>query len=150
TAGPGVLDGMSAFRFLCLDDVDRVAGDEGWERALFVLYNEALSLDSVLVVSAGSSPRSCGFGLPDLESRFTQLPAFRLTDLDDEARKAALRLRARQRGLELPDATADYLLTRERRDMASLYAVLDRLDDEALAARRRLTVPFVKEVLRRS
>ena len=33
--------------------------------------------------------------------------------------------------------------------MASLYAVLDLLDSEALRAKRRLTVPFVSEVLKR-
>jgi DnaA family protein len=47
----------------------------------------------------------------------------------------------------LPDDTAQFLLSRSRRDMASLYGVLDRLDDEALRAQRRLTIPFVKGVL---
>jgi hypothetical protein len=31
--------------------------------------------------------------------------------------------------------------------MASLYAMLDKLDLEALRAKRRLTVPFVRDVL---
>ncbi len=31
--------------------------------------------------------------------------------------------------------------------MASLYAMLDKLDAEAMIAKRRLTIPFVKEVL---
>lgn len=147
SAGPGVLEGMAAFDFLCLDDVDRVAGDDAWERALFILYNDATAEGAVLVLSASAPARLCGFALPDLESRFTQLPAFRLQVLDDDGRKAALRLRAKHRGLELPDATVDYLLARQQRDMSSLYALLDRLDGEALAARRRLTVPFVKSVL---
>ena len=49
--------------------------------------------------------------------------------------------------MELPDDTARYLLTRSRRDMASLYDVLDRLDKEALRAKRRLTIPFARTVL---
>ena len=32
--------------------------------------------------------------------------------------------------------------------MASLYDVLDVLDEEALRAQRRLTVPFVRDVLK--
>jgi hypothetical protein len=32
--------------------------------------------------------------------------------------------------------------------MASLYDVLDVLDEEALRAQRRLTVPFVRNVLK--
>ena len=61
---------------------------------------------------------------------------------------AALQLRASHRGLELPEDTARYLMTRSRRDMQSLYALLDRLDLEALRAQRRLTIPFVRDVLR--
>jgi DnaA family protein len=56
-------------------------------------------------------------------------------------------LRARHRGLELPDDTAKFMLSRSRRDMASLYRLLDKLDTEALIAKRRLTVPFVRDVL---
>ena len=63
-------------------------------------------------------------------------------------RAQALQLRATHRGLDLPDETASYLLSRSRRDMASLYDVLDVLDEEALRAQRRLTVPFVRDVLK--
>ncbi len=43
-----------------------------------------------------------------------------------------------------------YLLERSRRDMASLYELLDRLDLAALQAQRKLTVPFVSDVLRKA
>ena len=33
--------------------------------------------------------------------------------------------------------------------MRNLYRLLDRLDVESLAAQRRLTIPFVREVLAR-
>ena len=59
-----------------------------------------------------------------------------------------LQLRAQHRGLELPDETAAYLIRRSRRDMASLYGLLDKLDLEALRAQRRLTIPFVRDVLK--
>jgi len=146
-ANPAILDGMAAMAFLCIDDVHFAAGDIGWESALFRLFNEAAEQGSILVVAARATVRETGFGLADLESRFSLLPTFRIRALDDDARRAALKLRARHRGLELPDETARFLIRRQRRDMASLYALLDRLDDEALVARRRLTIPFVKSVL---
>ncbi len=68
--------------------------------------------------------------------------------LDEAERAAALQLRAGHRGIDLPDETAVYLLRRVSRDMASLYAMLDRLDLEALRAKRRLTIPFVRDVLK--
>jgi len=72
---------------------------------------------------------------------------FHVQGLDDEQRIGALQLRARHRGLELPGETARYLLKRSKRDMASLYRLLDKLDLEALRAQRRLTIPFVRDVL---
>jgi DnaA family protein len=99
------------------------------------------------VVSAVTAPRASGIALADLRSRMQRLATFQLRGLDDAARMEALQLRARHRGLELPDETARYLMSRSRRDMRSLYELLDRLDLEALRAQRRLTIPFVKDVL---
>lgn len=145
--GPGVLEGLSDRDLICIDDVDRVAGDNGWEVALFNLFNELYEHGGQMVVAATAPPRECGFALPDILSRMSRLPVFQLQALDEEQRAAALQLRAGHRGLELPDETAAYLLKRSRRDMASLYELLDKLDLEALRAKRRLTVPFVREVL---
>ena len=146
-AGPDVLEGLASRDLICLDDIDQVAGDAGWEAALFALCNEVLDAGRALVVAAAMSPRECPIVLPDLQSRLARLAAFKVHELDDDQRILALQLRARHRGLELPDDTASYLLSRNRRDMASLYELLDRLDLEALRAQRRLTIPFVREVL---
>lgn len=146
-AGAGILTGMEETAVLCLDDIDLVAGDDDWERALFNLFNRALETGAAIVAAAGQVPKSVGFALADLESRCAQLPPFRLQGLDDEVLPDALIRRARFRGLELPVDTAKFLVTHQRRDMASLYQLLTRLEERALADRRRLTVPFVKSVL---
>jgi len=146
-AGPGILDGLATRDLVCLDDVDTVAGDKSWEVALFNLFNELQESAGQLVVSAASAPRECHFELADLASRMSRLPVFQVRPLDERQRVEALQLRARHRGLELPDETAAYMLKRSRRDMASLYELLDKLDLEALRAQRRLTIPFVRGVL---
>jgi len=146
-AGPGMLEGLASRALVCLDDVDRVAGNQEWEVALFILFNEISEAGGQLVVSASAAPRECGIELADLASRMSRLPVFQVQALDDPQRVAALQLRAQHRGLELPDETAAYLLKRSRRDMASLYSLLDKLDLEALRAQRRLTIPFVRDVL---
>ena len=145
--GSGVLEGLAGRDLICIDDMDRVAGDSAWEVALFHLFNELFERGGQMVVAATAAPRECGFALPDVLSRMSRLPVFQLQALDEEQRAAALQLRAGHRGLELPDETAAYLLKRSRRDRASLYELLDKLDLEALRAKRRLTVPFVREVL---
>ena len=70
--------------------------------------------------------------------------------LDDEEQIEALKLHAIRRGLELPDETATFLLNRLPRDMHTLCTLLDELDEAALIAQRRLTVPFVSAVLKRA
>jgi DnaA family protein len=146
-AGAGVLQGLAERRFVCIDDLDSVAGDEEWELALFDLLNQIADNDGMLIVSASSPPRESGIDLADLESRLSRLPVFQIRELEEADRIKALQLRAHHRGLELPDDTATYLLSRNRRDMASLYELLDRLDTLSLIAKRRLTIPFVREVL---
>jgi DnaA family protein len=149
-AGPGVVDGLASRDIVCLDDVDAVAGDDAWEHALFELWNQVHDADGQLAVAAAVAPRESGIALADLRSRMTRLQVYRLRDLDEPLRVEALQLRARHRGLELPAETARYMLNRSRRDMASLYQLLDKLDLEALRAKRRLTIPFVGGVLRDS
>ena len=148
TAGPAVLDGLASRDIVCVDDLDCVSGDSNWEEALFDLCNQLQDAGGQLVAAAKSPPRDSGIQLADLASRLSKLPVFHLHVLDDDQRAAALGLRAQHRGLELPADTARYLLKRSRRDMASLYELLDKLDFEALRAKRRLTIPFVRDVLR--
>lgn len=145
--GAGVLEGLASRAIVCIDDIDTVFGNEEWEQALFALCNQVTDANATLIVSAASSPRAANVQLPDLASRMQRLAVFQLNGLDDAQTIAALQLRSRHRGLELPDETAQWLIKRSRRDMASLYEVLDRLDTAALQAKRRLTVPFVREVL---
>lgn len=146
-ASPGFLDGLESRDIVCIDDLHLIAGTGAWEQALFALFNAVFDLGHQVVVSATLSPREIGIVLADLRSRLQRLPSFRLRPLDDTQRVAALQLRARHRGLDLPEDTARYMLTRSKRDMQSLYALLDKLDLEALRAQRRMTIPFVRSVM---
>ena len=144
---PAALDGFERFARVCVDDVDRLLGDAAWERALFALYNALADRQGAMLVASRAAPRQVAFVLPDLVSRLRSGMQIALTALDDDGRLAALRLRAALRGVELPDRTGRYLLSHYRRDMVSLCALLDQLDLASLAARRKLTVPFVRAQL---
>ncbi|MGH8212831.1 MAG: HdaA/DnaA family protein, partial [Rhodanobacteraceae bacterium] len=58
------------------------------------------------------------------------------------------RIRAQQRGLEIDDTVLDWLFARQPRDLAALMELFERLDHAALAAQRRITIPFLREMLR--
>ncbi len=59
----------------------------------------------------------------------------------------ALQLRARQRGFELPEDVGRFLLKRLDREMRTLFMTLDQLDRASITAQRKLTIPFVKDIL---
>ncbi|HXY98200.1 MAG TPA: DnaA regulatory inactivator Hda [Steroidobacteraceae bacterium] len=147
--GAGVLDGLSQLECLCLDDLDRVAGELSWERRLFGLLRETEEAGGALIVAAGAPPALLPWALPDLGSRCAAGAVLALRALDESEQHAALELRARLRGLELPEETWQWLRRRYPRDMRRLYELLDTLDEAALAAQRRLTVPFIRDVLAR-
>ncbi len=141
------LDGLGELEAVALDDIDAVAGDAGFERAVFGLFEQLRQSGGLLVVAATSPPGDVPFQLPDLASRLKSGGVFRVQPLDDAGRLAALQIRARFRGFDLPDDTGRYLLNRMARGPASLFRVLDTLDRAALVAQKRLTIPFVRSVI---
>ncbi|MGH8040855.1 MAG: DnaA regulatory inactivator Hda [Rudaea sp.] len=132
---------------LALDDVHALAGDATAENALFDLYNRCKVEKSTLLFAALAPPGQCGFGLPDLVSRLSACAQVVLKPLDEAARRAWLHTRAQARGLALDDAVLDWLFAHHARDLGSLAALLERIDREALAAQRRVTVPFLRSLL---
>jgi DnaA family protein len=142
-----MLDGWSAVDCLCIDDLPRALGDSLRERALFNLFRDREERGAALVVSADAPPAAQHWVLPDIASRFGGSGVFELRPLDEAGQGEALRLRARLRGVELPEETLGWVQRRWPRDMRALCELLDTLDDAALAAQRRLTVPFIREVV---
>lgn len=146
--GPAaLLEDLHNVDFLALDDVDGCVGRPAWEHGLFRLYNDLHASKGRLLWSAGVPPAQCRFGLADLASRACASLVYQLHELADEDKAAALRAGAHRRGLELAPAAVEFILRRERRDMAALAELLDRLDRASFAHQRALTLPFVREVL---
>ncbi len=144
---PEALSGFERTPVLCVDDVDAVAGDARWERELFALFNQAAELRTRLIFAAAAAPRQADWLLEDWRSRAAACVVYQLRELDDQGRIEALRLRAAQRGLQLPYETSEYLMRRMPRDLRSLFDLLDQLDEASLVAQRRLTIPFIRDAL---
>ena len=145
--GPELLQGAEHLQLVCLDDVGVISRDAAWNRALFNLHRDLEERGIKLLLADEQSPTAMSIQLPDLASRILAGTLLRLQPLGDASQIEALQLHAHQRGLTLPDDVVSYLLRRLPRDMHSLCGFLDELDIASLTAQRKLTVPFVKQVL---
>lgn len=142
-----LLEGLEQFALVCLDDVQYIAGYSEWELSLFHLYNRLREKGGHLCIASNAPPNQLQVKLADLVSRLNWGPVFQLQALNDQDKVKAMQLRARQRGFQLPDEVANYLLNHYPRDLHNLFTILDKLDVASLQAQRRLTIPFVKQWL---
>ena len=142
---PGVLEGLIDCALVCIDDIDAIASNKEWERAVMVLYEE-LNQNVPLLIAARNNARSIGLTLPDLATRLSSGLVYQLSPLNDEDKLIAIQQRAQARGFELADDVGRYVLSRYPRDTHALFELLDRLDKSSLAEQRRVTIPFIKSL----
>ncbi len=144
---PEIFDGLEKMSLVCIDDLQIIAGKAQWDEALFHFYNRVRDAGGRLLVTADTAPSALKTQLPDLQSRLLWGPVLQLMELDDAGKIAALKLRAKERGFDLPDEVAQFLMRRSARGMGSLLALLDRLDEASLVQQRKLTIPFVRGLI---
>lgn len=144
---PTLLDELETRDVICLDDIDKVAGDREWEQALFGLYERARARACVWIATATHKPAQIDFALRDLANRLQTGLVYSLHALADTDKIAVVKTRATERGLPLSEEAVQYLLARYPRDLPALLAFLERIDRESMAQQRRLTIPFLRSLL---
>lgn len=142
-----VLDGLEQIDVICLDDIQLIAGNTLWQQAIFDLYNRVLEQNNCLLISGDQSATQLGLSLPDLISRLSWGLTEQIKPLDDDEKVTALQYRASKRGLTLSSEAANFLLNRLSREMGNLIASLDTLDKASIREQRKITIPFIKNVL---
>jgi DnaA-homolog protein len=130
------------------DDVHAL--DPAGQVALFDLYNVLRASGGALAVAGNEppdAPRLRSRLREDLRSRLGSGIVLQLHPLSEAEKAAALRARARERGIALSGDVIAYLLTHLERDMGTQIAVLDALDRYSLEHKRPITVPLLKQAL---
>lgn len=144
---PVVLEGMEEHRLVAVDDLDALVREPDWQEALFHFYNRCRDRDGALVFAAAASPRALELPLADLATRLAAGGVYRVRPLDEDELVDLLRQRAAARGLALEPEVARFMVRRSERSAGAITAHIERLDREAMAQKRRLTLPFVKQTL---
>jgi DnaA-homolog protein len=127
-----VLDGCEAF-------------GAAQQQAAFALFIDAAAHGTAVAASGNLPP----VDLPlrdDLRTRLGWGHVFALEALGEADARAVLRREADRRGIFLSDEVMGFLMTRFSRDLKHLMALLDKLDEFALAEHRAVTVPLLKKL----
>ncbi|MGD7036760.1 DnaA regulatory inactivator Hda [Methylotuvimicrobium buryatense] len=142
-----ILSGLEEYEVVCFDNIDAIAETSDWELAFFNFYNRHRDRGFKLILSSNCPPNWLTIRLPDLKTRLNWGLTLKLQELSDQESIEALAFKAKQMGFEINPTVGRFLLSHYARDLASLWRLLDRLDHATLAAKRKLTLPFLKQFL---
>lgn len=146
---PEALEGIEQQNLIAIDDIDIIANNNAWEEALFHLYNRVRDNEQTLLIITGKqAPNALNIKLADLRSRLAWGLTFYIEGLNDELKITVLQHHAKKRGFEITKSVAYFLINRCSRSMYNLYQILEQLDKASLAAKRKITIPFVKSILK--
>lgn len=141
-----VLEGLEYMDLVCLDDLHSISRTDSWEQAIFSLYNTLKDNNTPLLVAADVPPAQLTI-LADLKSRLTGGGVYHLERLSDSEQCTLLQAYAAELGLILPDSLAQYFISKNK-NLKTTTRWLDQLDGLAGGKKRKLSLHFVKEVLK--
>ncbi|MGZ8165717.1 MAG: DnaA regulatory inactivator Hda [Methylobacter sp.] len=144
---PIILSGLDNYELVCLDNIEKIAGNPEWEQAFFNFFNEHRDYSHKLIMSSSVAANEIAIQLPDLKTRLNWGLPLKIQALADTDRIAALIFKADQLGFEISPQVGNFLLTHSDRDLPSLWDLLEKLDRASLVAKRKLTIPFLKQIL---
>jgi DnaA family protein len=142
-----ILTGLDSLDLVCLDNVEAIAGKSDWELAFFHFFNQHRDSGHTLIISAACLPNEIAVQLPDLKTRLNWGLSLKIHPLADNDRISALNIKAQRMGFEISPQVGLFLLTHYGRDFSALWGLLEKLDKASLAAKRKLSIPFLKQVL---
>lgn len=141
------LESLESFDLICIDHIEIVAGRSDWEEAVFHLFNRIREQNRALLIAGQNHPDQIGIKLADLRTRLNWGVVVSIRDLDDSQKIEALKKHASTIGLNLSEEVVKFLLKHNDRNLGELFRLIDRLDQRSLSEKRRITVPFIKQVM---
>lgn len=134
-------------RLYLIDDCHKLTADA--QIAAFNLFNQVREQGGCLLAAGSVAPTALTVR-EDLRTRLGWGLIYHVHGLSDDDKIAALTQSANTRGLSLSPGVLPYLITHFARDMRSLSALLDALDQYSLETKRPITLPLLRELLQRN
>jgi DnaA family protein len=142
-----ILLGLDDYDVVCIDNVDWILGREKWEQGLSNFMQRHYERGHRLILSSTQLPNHMMIKSADLKTRLSWGLVMQLKTLVDTSSVDALIFKADAMGLEISPQVGRFLTIQHQAELDSLWAMLEKLDRASLAAKRKLTIPFLKQLL---
>lgn len=129
-----------------VEDADR---PERNDTALFHLLNAAKEAGAYVLITARNWPDGWGVALPDLASRLRLTTPVEIYEPDDELLRLVLVKLFADRQLMPDPSVVEYIVLRMERSIATAIKLVDSIDREALARKKKVTRPLAAEIMKR-
>lgn len=133
--------------YLLLDGVDPWIGDVAIETTIFHLYNMIKESGRSMMITMRSSPTQLDFALKDLASRLRAAPLATIYPPGDDLLGSILIKQFYDRQLTVSTDVIQYILPRMERSFAAARDIVEYADKAALAQKRAVSVPLMRQVL---
>ena len=142
-----MFEGLENVKLVCFDDIDQIAGYLDWEQTLSNFLNQHLDNHNLLLLASRKMPEEMDLKLPDLKKRLNSCIFLKLDPLTEDEIIEALIHKANYMGITISYKVGRFLVTHYASDMPSMWVLLSQLDKATLSAQRKLTIPFLKQIL---
>lgn len=144
--GAGILDDLENLNLVCIDDLEFIAGDREWERAIFNLINNCLLSECKIVFCSNINPSLLIFKLDDLLSRIQKINQMEVHPVKSENLYEAIKFFVDLRSINIGNKEISYLINHSRRSMGDLVTNINQLDKLSMQLKRKITIPLIKKV----
>ena len=132
---------------LVIRHADLLIGDRPCEEKLFHLYNMSKEAQRSILLTSRAPATNLTFIVPDLASRLRAAPCIAIQSPDEPLLTALLVKLFRDRQITVSEDLIQYILPRMERSFAAAQDLVIKADKRALAEKRNITIPLIREIL---
>ncbi|MCL2468652.1 MAG: hypothetical protein FWF24_00245 [Alphaproteobacteria bacterium] len=139
--------GEAAAPAFAFDDADKIAAFPAQQEWLVHFYNATKALHVPVVLAAQKPVAVWGLMLKDIETRLKSCQSVAIEEPDDDLIHGLFLKLFADRQLRVENDVVEYLVKRATRTGTAVQKLVQLLDEEALRAGKKITIPFAQKFL---
>jgi len=132
-------------KYLLIDNIKSLSEDQ--QEQLFHWYNHLKTVNGKMILVMDKTPDEM-VELKDLKSRLLTLQQATLEYPNEKDLEIFILKQAFDRQVDIANDVLNYMVLRIERNFNKAESLIDKIDEESLREKRKITIPFIKEFLK--